>query len=272
MSRPKVVACVIARIESVRLPRKVLADVAGQPMLKRLVDRLKTCSRVDSIVVCTADTPANQELVKASKSWDVPAFVGPELDVLARVIGGAEMMGGDHLIRVTGDNVCTDPTYLDALIEQHLKHEASYSRVANLPLGMTGEVMRLDMAKALHTELKDPEQTEYMVLYAFDPDRHPCVVIEAAPSHRRPNYTLSIDVPSELAMADALFRAFADKPLGPNVDEIIQWLDAHPAYRIELDDNAAIRMPHGKTMSYGEFRKMFDGRGDKAKRIDYATL
>jgi spore coat polysaccharide biosynthesis protein SpsF len=272
MSQSKVVACVIARMESVRLPRKVLADVAGQPMLKRLVDRLKTCSRIDSVVVCTADTPANRELVTCAEGWGVPAFVGSELDVLGRILGGAEMLDAEHLIRVTGDNVCTDPTYLDALIEQHVKHDASYSRAANLPLGMTGEVMRYDMAKALHAELTDPEQTEYMILYTFNPDRHPCVVIEAAPKHRRPNYTLSIDVPAELAMADALFRAFPEKPLGPNIDEIVDWLDAHPEQCVELGDEAVIRMPHGKSISYAEFRKMFDERGDKSLRLDFESL
>lgn len=263
-NRSKVAVCLIARMESTRLPRKVLADVAGKPMLYRLMERMQTCENIDDIVLCTADTPANQELMTAAKDWGVPAIAGSELDVLGRVLEGAAKVGADHLIRVTGDNICTDPTYLDKLIEAHLEQGAAYSRVNNLPIGMTAEVLAVTAAKRLHNEITDPEQTEYMILYAFDPDRYECVVLNAAEAHHRPNYTLSIDVPAEMRMANALFEAFDPTSIGPNIDQIIHWLDTHPDVRVSLANDAEIRMPYGKTISYGGFKDLMNERASRA--------
>jgi len=44
-----------ARTGSSRLPGKVLADLAGRPMLAFLVERLKRCSSVDLCILATAE-------------------------------------------------------------------------------------------------------------------------------------------------------------------------------------------------------------------------
>ena len=42
-----------ARTGSSRLPGKVLADLAGRPMLAFLVERLKRCAAVDRCILAT---------------------------------------------------------------------------------------------------------------------------------------------------------------------------------------------------------------------------
>ena len=53
-----VVAVVQARVVSSPLPRKVLADLGGVPVLARVVERLRRARRIDQIVVATTDLPA----------------------------------------------------------------------------------------------------------------------------------------------------------------------------------------------------------------------
>ena len=54
----KIKRCILgipARLKSSRLPNKILADINGTPMLKRVLDRCKMVSNAYGIVVCTED-------------------------------------------------------------------------------------------------------------------------------------------------------------------------------------------------------------------------
>ena len=45
----KVAVAVPARLQSSRLPNKVLADIGGQPMIHRVLERCRQASGVDAI-------------------------------------------------------------------------------------------------------------------------------------------------------------------------------------------------------------------------------
>ena len=61
---PAVVAGIQARMGSTRLPGKVLADIAGEPLIVRVVERLRSCALVDQVVVLTSKEPQDDALVK----------------------------------------------------------------------------------------------------------------------------------------------------------------------------------------------------------------
>ena len=47
------VVAVPARLQSSRLPNKVLADIGGKPMIQRVLERCREASSVDAVVLCT---------------------------------------------------------------------------------------------------------------------------------------------------------------------------------------------------------------------------
>ena len=53
----KTVAIVQARMNSTRLPGKVLADICGKPLIQRLIDRVKSTPGVDLVVIATTTDP-----------------------------------------------------------------------------------------------------------------------------------------------------------------------------------------------------------------------
>ena len=52
----KIVAIIQARFGSERLPGKVLKDIAGEPMLARVVNRIQRASALDDIVIATTES------------------------------------------------------------------------------------------------------------------------------------------------------------------------------------------------------------------------
>ncbi len=58
----KVVAAIQARLNSQRLPRKALAPISGQPLLKHVVDRVQAVAGLADVVLSTSDEPLDDEL------------------------------------------------------------------------------------------------------------------------------------------------------------------------------------------------------------------
>lgn len=246
---PKVIACVIVRLNSIRLPRKALADLAGKPMLLQLIDRLKTAHSVTQIVVCTSNLPEDAPLLELAKDWGVEAFAGHELDVLSRLIAVAESMDADAVLRITGDNPFTDAENIDRMVEHHFAKSAEYTRTNHLPLGVTAEVMAPAMMRKLHNVMPDPDQSEYMSFFSFNPRLFRCEVLYPPPELDRPYYSLTIDYPKDLDVASSIYRKLANKSAIPSLLDVVKLMDGDRDFN-EVSPNFPIKKPGGETITY----------------------
>ncbi len=67
----RAVVAVPARLASSRLPDKVLAEIGGQPMIQRVLDRCSQAEGLSAVVLCT-DSERLQEL---ASSWGYPVLM-----------------------------------------------------------------------------------------------------------------------------------------------------------------------------------------------------
>lgn len=65
------VVAVPARLASSRLPNKVLAEIGGQPMLQRVLERCAAAEATDAVVLCTD----SEHLVDLAAGWGFPALM-----------------------------------------------------------------------------------------------------------------------------------------------------------------------------------------------------
>jgi len=71
MSVDKLIIAVPARLDSLRLPGKVLLDIAGEPMLKRVLDRCKLVKEASAVVLCTD----SNEIKDLADHWGVKVLM-----------------------------------------------------------------------------------------------------------------------------------------------------------------------------------------------------
>ena len=71
-----------ARMGSSRLPGKVLKDLAGKPILERLLERLLRVRGVDQVLVATSDASADDPVANVATRMGIAVFRGSEDDVL----------------------------------------------------------------------------------------------------------------------------------------------------------------------------------------------
>ena len=110
-----------ARLGSKRLPKKHLKEINGIPVIKYLLDRLKSCSSINRIIVCTTNLKQDNELVEYLQKEGILTFRGSEHDILGRFLEAAEYFNTEVIVDVEADKIYTDPKYVE-LISSELQN------------------------------------------------------------------------------------------------------------------------------------------------------
>ena len=121
MGRKKIKKSIIvvpARLDSSRLPKKVLADLNGKSMITFLVERIKKSKLINNIILATTDNQEDDLLVKKAIELDILVTRGSERDVLSRFCKVWNERDWDIFIRVTADCPFIDHFLIDDLIEE----------------------------------------------------------------------------------------------------------------------------------------------------------
>ena len=125
MAIQKCVVAVPARLQSSRLPNKVLADIGGKPMIQRVLERCRESKAVDTVVLCTD----SQELQQRAAAWGFPVLMTAEscssgsdriasvADALMALAWGDATPAPEQtaVINVQGDQPFIDPQVIDAM-------------------------------------------------------------------------------------------------------------------------------------------------------------
>ncbi len=246
----KVVGCIVARTNSTRLPEKVLKEVSGQSMIEHIIDRMKQVPGLDQIYIATSSHPDDEILLTIAHENNIKAHAGSELSVIDRLLSIAEIENADYIVRITGDNIYTDSKLLQILIDNAKKVDAEYGRVEGAPIGVTAEVMKVTaLRKCL--SIIEPELSEYLMLYMFDPDHYKTVVVDV--SDWVPPFTsLTVDTPEDWERTEFIEKFSSSSNL-VSLNEIVE-LDKDigiPNFR--LDKNAKVKLPHNELMTLEKF-------------------
>lgn len=165
----KIIAIIQARTASSRLPKKILTDICGKPMLWHIVERTKQSSLVDNIIIATSDEKDDDEVEIFAKQFNIPYYRGSQHNVLERFWKCANHYNPDIVIRLTGDNAFVDPKIIDEAITVFINEkdiDYLYYR-EGLPIGMAVEVMKFSALTRAHAEASDSECLEHVTPYLY---------------------------------------------------------------------------------------------------------
>ena len=224
----KTIALVAVRMKSTRLKNKATLDLSGKPLILQLLLRLRRCRNLTDVIMCTSVHPDDQVLLKIADENGFKSFAGDKDDVMVRFIKAGEKEHADVIVRITGDNPLTDPEIIDNMVESHLKNNADYTRVDNLPIGVTAEVISLDALKKAFALAEDSKSSEYMTLYfTNNPGVFKLNILQADEGTRRPKYRLTVDYQEDYELMKVIFSNFAQKSIFSIVD-VVKFLDKYP--------------------------------------------
>lgn len=177
-SARRLTAVLQARMQSSRLPGKVLLPVLHQPMLLHNVERLCASRSIDRVVVATSSMPADDAIAECCRAAGIECFRGSETDVLDRMVQCARVYDLDPLLRFTADNPLIDPDVVDHVVAFYFAHADEFDYVSNnhpptWPDGLEVELVRRATLEESWRLAMEPFQREHCMPFIWDqPERY----------------------------------------------------------------------------------------------------
>jgi 3-deoxy-manno-octulosonate cytidylyltransferase (CMP-KDO synthetase) len=111
---PHTVAVIPARLASTRLPRKVLREIAGRPMLDWVYLSARACTQLDRVLIATD----SEEVLAFAEERGFEAMMTPGecASGTDRVHFVAQQISADIYVNVQGDEPLVRPEQIDALL------------------------------------------------------------------------------------------------------------------------------------------------------------
>jgi spore coat polysaccharide biosynthesis protein SpsF len=198
-----------ARMSSTRLPGKVLADLAGAPMILRQIERLRRSTLLQRIIVATSVQATDDPLADVLDAAGVPVFRGSLDDVLGRFMGAIQAFGPTRtVVRLTADCPLADPVLIDQTLALHLRSGADYTSNTparrSYPKGLDVEVFEAVALKVAAAETSDPYDHEHVTPFLYrHPERFRIAGLEQAADEGDVRWT--VDRPDDLAFVRAVY-------------------------------------------------------------------
>jgi spore coat polysaccharide biosynthesis protein SpsF len=204
-------------MSSTRLPGKVMAELAGAPMIVRQIERVDRAKRVDRIVLATSTDASDDPLAACVRALGVGVHRGSLDDVLDRFVGALGAFGpAEHVMRLTGDCPLVDPEVIDATLALHLERGTDYAANTpahrTFPKGLDVEVVRADCLRRAGREAADPYEREHVTPYFYrHPERFPQAFLSQDAEEGELRWT--VDRPDDLEFVRAVYGAlYSQKP------------------------------------------------------------
>jgi spore coat polysaccharide biosynthesis protein SpsF len=182
--QPTLGVFVQARMTSHRFPGKVLAPMAGEPLLLHLFRRLSTAVASEQIVLATSSHPSDDPLARYGEALGFAVFRGPLDDVFMRFRGCLDAYPCDWFARVCADSPLLDPALLQRLISVASGSDAdlvSNIQTRTFPKGQSVEVVRAStFATVDPTRLMADDREHVTRFYYNHPDEFRIVNMTSA--------------------------------------------------------------------------------------------
>jgi spore coat polysaccharide biosynthesis protein SpsF len=170
-----VVAIIQGRMSSSRLPGKILADIAGQPMLQRVFIRTSRAASVFQTLFATTTDPSDDPVAEYCDFSGIPFTRGSQFDVLDRYYQAAKSAKADVVVRITADCPVIDHELIDNVVNTLLEDE--YDFVCNrlpppwsrtYPIGLDVEACTFKVLAKAWKEAKEPQHREHAMPYFYE--------------------------------------------------------------------------------------------------------
>lgn len=222
MSQPSAPAVVLARMNSNRLPGKVLRRVAGKPLIEYTLDRLDRCVAVSEVVVATSDQASDDPLVEYCAARSVRVVRGALDDVAARFISAARAVGSPWCFRANGDSpLLAVDLYGEAIGLATRGDIVSNVHPRSLPPGASVELVRIDALEGALSDMSE-EEREHVTLHLYqNPSRYEVVSMKPREFRFAPDTRLVVDNAEDFIKFELMVERMARPAWSYGMQEVL---------------------------------------------------
>ena len=166
-----------ARTGSSRLPNKVLMPLAGEPLLKRMLERVASASTPAEVIVATTVAASDDPIRDLCAEIGARCYSGDPDDLLDRHYRAGLETGADAVVKIPSDCPLIDPAVIDRVIGSFLSRSGSLDYCGNLhpatwPDGQDVEIVPMAVLETAWREASRPLEREHTTPFIWErPER-----------------------------------------------------------------------------------------------------
>jgi len=198
-----------ARMSSQRFAGKVLAPLAGRPMIDHVLERCAAAFGKERVVLATSDDASDEGLAAHVRKQGYALFRGDLANVLRRFQHCLLAYPCDWFVRISGDSPLIDPALIARIAA---RRETRYDLVTNVqtrtfPPGQSVEVVRSEGFARIDSATLSAEEREHATqMFYRAPEKYRiCSVLARESGLARQSFT--VDTIEDLRAVEALIRA-----------------------------------------------------------------
>lgn len=227
----KTVAIVQARMTSTRLPGKILADLAGAPMLERQLSRMQRATTLDDVMIATTTNASDDPVIALCDRLGISTFRGSEEDVLSRYAGAAASSQADIVVRITADCPLLDGEVVDRVVRALRADGTDYASntlTRTYPRGLDVEVLTREALDRTAAAAKSKPAREHVTWFIHTECPESFTRSSVAADVDGSDLRWTVDTPEDLAMVRAVYAGLGLAGQNVTYPALLEWVRAHP--------------------------------------------
>ena len=201
--KKKVILIIQARMNSSRMPGKIMSKICDRPVIDYLIERVNRCRYIDDIVIATSTNELDDQIVSYCVKKSINYYRGSELDVLNRYYQASKQFKADIIVRITSDCPLIDPVIIDQVIQTYIQSKNQYDFISNTvpppsnyPDGMDVEVFSYELLEKANFQSKLPSQREHVTFFMWKDNNFKTLKIDSNENFGK--YRLTLDYQEDL--------------------------------------------------------------------------
>ena len=210
-----------------------MADLSGQPILARVVERLRSAASIDEITVATTTNESDDVIVGLADQLDTRWYRGDEDDVLARYAGAAIDSDAEVVVRITADCPLLDPHIVDLVTTALTSRPTDFDLVCNTttasyPVGLAVQAVHSETLHRIDRMASRPTDREHVLIFATHTEPRLFKLHTVIASTDDSDIRLTVDYPADLVVVQQIYDALDLKTLLLPYQDIVNWLRNNP--------------------------------------------
>ena len=230
-TKKKIICIIQARVNSTRLPGKILLNGFNKPLIIHLIERIKKSKFISNIIIATTNNKLDRIIPTICKQIKIDYFKGNEQDVLSRYFYCAKKFNGQIIVRITSDCPLMDVNIVDKVINSFINSNVDY--VSNVhppsePDGFDVEVFSFEALRKSFYHAKKNYEREHVTPYMWD---NPKIFKLKNFSYlsRKKKYhikiRLTLDYNEDYSLIYQIYQSLYKKNKFFNIKDVLRFLD-----------------------------------------------
>jgi spore coat polysaccharide biosynthesis protein SpsF len=226
-----------ARLDSKRLPGKVLLPINGIAMINLQISRILESKKISELVVLIPDTNKNDPLFEFLRANSIKIFRGALDNVFDRFMSASRLFPSDSIIRLTADCPLVMPNLIDEMIEKFEKLNVDYLSNAielTFPDGLDIEIFKSSALATLSGLDLSVQEKEHVTLGMYS---RPEIfsIVNHANSRNLGSLRWTVDYQEDFDFVSKVFKYFRGREHLFGIEEVLEFVRASPENQNKLD-------------------------------------